>query len=173
MISDVPKTLVYRIARWLNRDDREVIPPGHHRQTALRRAPARSEGRGQPAALRGARRDPRGVTSRREHRSSRSSSAASTGAWWRTWSAWSTGTNTNASRQRPASASRVRRSVRDDAYRSCRSFARGKGRGRNGGIAAWLRSLSRGTIPVRGGRSSEGMNRLTRCVVRHGRQARP
>ena len=34
VISDVPKTVVYRLARWINRE-RELIPTGLPHQTAL------------------------------------------------------------------------------------------------------------------------------------------
>ena len=74
VISDVPKTLVYRLARYINRD-REVIPASTHRQAAERRAAAGPEGQRQPAALRRARpHHPglrRGRSRRRRHRRAR------------------------------------------------------------------------------------------------------
>ena len=51
VISDVPKTSVYRLANYLNRD-KEIIPAFHHRQAAQRRTQARSKRSGHAAALR-------------------------------------------------------------------------------------------------------------------------
>ncbi len=50
VISDLPKTRVYEVARWINRE-REIIPWNTHRQTAERRTAAGPEGPGHPAAL--------------------------------------------------------------------------------------------------------------------------
>ena len=54
VISDVPKTLVYRLARYVNSRS-PVIPGVHHRESAVGRVAARSEGQRLAAALRGAR----------------------------------------------------------------------------------------------------------------------
>ncbi len=56
VISDVPKTMVYRISRWFNRD-REIIPPDYHHQGAFRRIAPGSDRPGFAAALRCAGRD--------------------------------------------------------------------------------------------------------------------
>ena len=59
VISDVPKTMVYEVARWLNDDRGRGHPQGDPRQGALGRTAARPDRPGQPAALRRARRHPR------------------------------------------------------------------------------------------------------------------
>ena len=62
VLKDVPKTLVYRLAHYRN-EPREA--PGHpgadHRAPPLGRAAPRPARHGQPASLRPARRDPRGL----------------------------------------------------------------------------------------------------------------
>ena len=58
VISDVPKTIVYQLARWINSDksragrEREIIPRADHRKTAERRVEARPGRSGFAAALR-------------------------------------------------------------------------------------------------------------------------
>ena len=72
VISDVPKTMVYRLAKWINRE-REIIPARVHHQTALRRIAPRPDRPGQPAALRNARRHPGPLRCRRADRWAKSS----------------------------------------------------------------------------------------------------
>ena len=75
VISDVPKTLVYRLARGAQRRRAAGADPGVHAdQAALRRAAARPDRPGQPAALRSAGRDPRRAPGRGARRRRR---------WWR------------------------------------------------------------------------------------------
>ena len=68
VISDVPKTLVYRLARAVNADASPAGHPADPRvdadQAAVGRAAARSDRPGQPAALRPARRHPGGAPRR-------------------------------------------------------------------------------------------------------------
>ena len=60
VIADVPKTMVYRVARWRNADDRAADHPGGDpHQGAVRRAAAEPDRSGFAAAVRRARRDPR------------------------------------------------------------------------------------------------------------------
>ena len=62
VIKDVPKTMVYALARWRNaRDDRPVIPESVIRRAAVGGAAAQPDGPGHAAALRGAGSDPRGL----------------------------------------------------------------------------------------------------------------
>ena len=76
VISDVPKTMVYELARYINRD-REIIPPA-----IITRRPrpscAQPDGPGHPAALRDAGRGSCSCTSRRAAATRRSSRRAST-----------------------------------------------------------------------------------------------
>ena len=52
VIADVPKTMVYRVARWLNETaGRELIPAADPDQGAVGRAPARSDRSGFAAAI--------------------------------------------------------------------------------------------------------------------------
>ena len=68
VISDVPKTMVYAVARWLNETRGPDRPEGDHREGALGRTAPGPDRPGQPAPLRRAGRDPQaagGGTSRR------------------------------------------------------------------------------------------------------------
>ena len=60
VISDVPKTMVYRLARWINRE-REHHPAGVHHQAAVGGTAPQPDRPGLAAAVRGARRDPRRI----------------------------------------------------------------------------------------------------------------
>ena len=73
VISDVPKTMVYAVARWLNEErGARGHSPGDPREGSLGRAAPGSDRPGQPAALRRARRHPRtadrGTSGRRRDR---------------------------------------------------------------------------------------------------------
>ena len=60
VISDVPKTMVYRLARWINSRTREIIPLASITKPPVGRTATRTRPtRIQPAALRNARRHPR------------------------------------------------------------------------------------------------------------------
>ncbi len=56
VISDVPKTMVYRLAEYINRE-REIIPRSHNLKGPLGRAEGRSKRSGYPSALRSAGQD--------------------------------------------------------------------------------------------------------------------
>ncbi len=58
VIADLPKTRVYRVSEWVNRE-REIIPRVDPHQGAVRRAAPEPDRPGLAAALRRARRDPR------------------------------------------------------------------------------------------------------------------
>ena len=60
VISDVPKTMIYRLADWINREA-EVIPQQLDREASKRRIEAGSEGSGYLTALRSAGRNPENV----------------------------------------------------------------------------------------------------------------
>ena len=85
VIKDVAKTLVYRLAQWKNRQPTRradgsvgpVIPERIITRAAVGRAAARPDRPGQPAALRGARRDPGALHGGRPAASTRSSPPAS------------------------------------------------------------------------------------------------
>ena len=66
VISDVPKTMVYRLAAWINRD-REIIPGRVHHQAAVGGIAPEPDRPGFAAALRNARRHPRTSMSWREN----------------------------------------------------------------------------------------------------------
>ena len=79
VIKDVLKTEVYALCRYVNeRAGREIIPEARDHQAAVGRAAPGPARRPEPAAVRGARPDPRGSTSRRTARPARSSSSATT-----------------------------------------------------------------------------------------------
>ena len=79
VIKDVLKTEVYDLCRYVNeRAGREIDPRERDHQAAVGRAAPRPARRPEPAALRGARPDPRRCTSRRTARPARSSSSATT-----------------------------------------------------------------------------------------------
>ena len=118
VISDVPKMLVYRLARYINRDG-TIIPRVDAHQAAERRAAPGPEGHRLAAAVRGARSDHRGL--RRTATSTPSAIvalAASTAPSSPTSSAGSTAASTSAARRRPASRFRRRRSASDGDIRS-------------------------------------------------------
>ena len=119
VIKDVPKTLVYRLARYRNAGRRpRRHPAGRHRQAAVRRAAPGPAGHRHAAALRGPRPDPRGLRrggpQRRGDRRDGLRRGTSCGAS----SAWSTATSTSAARRRPASRSRPAPSAATAACRS-------------------------------------------------------
>ena len=60
VISDVPKTMIYRLANWINRET-EVIPQQLDHEASKRRIEAGSEGPGYLAALRDTGRNPENV----------------------------------------------------------------------------------------------------------------
>ena len=79
VIADVPKTMVYRVARWLNRSSgRADHPRVDADQGAVRRAPAEPDRPGLAAAVRRPRRHPRSGTSSGTSRPTRSSPPDST-----------------------------------------------------------------------------------------------
>ena len=63
VISDVPKTMIYQLAHWINRET-EIIPNDSIRKASKRRVKAGSEGSGYVAAVRSIGRDPENVRGR-------------------------------------------------------------------------------------------------------------
>ena len=78
VIKDVAKTLVYRLAAWKKRPGRGGDPAAHHHARPVRRVAPRPDRPGQPAALRGARRDLAALHGRRPGHRRRSWRRAST-----------------------------------------------------------------------------------------------
>ena len=92
VIKDLLKTLVFRLARWRNIHDPygagvSPIPERIITRAAQRRAAARPDRPGQPAALRGARRDPRALHGGRPGRRGDRRGRLRPRRWWSGWRA--------------------------------------------------------------------------------------
>ena len=125
VISDVPKVMVYELARELNRDAGDDSGERAH-QAALGGTQARPDRPGHAPPLRTPGRDPRGL-----HRGAASAKrnwwrAGIRGKWWSASCAWWPGPSTSDGRRRPGSRSPPRRS---EAGAACPSPRRGRSRG--------------------------------------------